>query len=264
MGTIKDIDSVRATFMQLRRKEQAEKTGEAPPEKLSPGWQLGVTYTRVSTEMQAEEGNSLEQQKEAVTKYCAEHKIKIVKYYEEPAKSGGTLDRPKLQEMLNELQTGMVVVCSSMSRLSRSIEQFTEIYKIIRNKLCKLVVLDSPVDLSSDFGEGFVKLMSTMAEMERKQIKGRISNVMQNMSSQGTLRTKPCYGWKIVDKQLVEVESEQFVINVIRDMIKDNNNISVACIQRLLAQRDLVGRKGKPMHATTIKSIIEHNNLRQV
>jgi site-specific DNA recombinase len=264
MSSINDINNIRATFMQLRRKENAIKIGNCPPEELPPGWQLGVTYTRVSTEMQAEDGNSLEHQKAAVTKYCEDHKIKIVKYYEEPAKSGGTLDRPQLQLMLNELETGMVVVCSAMSRLSRSTDQFIEIYKIIRNKLCKLIVLDSPVDLTSEFGEGFVKLMSTMAEIERKQIKSRISSVMQNMSSQNTLRTKPCYGWKMVDKQLVPIESEQFVISIIRDIINENPNISVSSISRLLSQRDLVGRKGKPLHYTTINSIIIRNNLRPI
>ncbi len=62
-----------------------------------------VGYVRVSTDMQASEGMSLEAQQSAIEGYCALHGIRLVKVCKDVI-SGGKDVRPGLQEALRTLQ----------------------------------------------------------------------------------------------------------------------------------------------------------------
>jgi len=76
-----------------------------------------IIYARVSTSKQK---NDLVTQINYVKKYCADNGIKIDTLYEE-VESGITLDRPKFQEMLDEIIGGKIqaVYVSYRDRLSR-------------------------------------------------------------------------------------------------------------------------------------------------
>ncbi len=58
-----------------------------------------AVYTRVSTPGQAEEGESLEMQKERLVSYAKAQGWKVVKVYEDGGYSGGTTKRPGFQQM---------------------------------------------------------------------------------------------------------------------------------------------------------------------
>ena len=88
-----------------------------------------VGYVRVSTDMQATEGMSLEAQQNAIEGYCALHGIKLVKICKDVI-SGGKDVRPGLQEALRTLQTSAdVLIVLKFDRLSRSIKHFCELYE---------------------------------------------------------------------------------------------------------------------------------------
>ncbi len=52
-------------------------------------------YIRVSTDKQAKEGDSLEEQENELKKFCAYRNYKIHKIYIERGKSGGNTNRPE-------------------------------------------------------------------------------------------------------------------------------------------------------------------------
>ncbi len=77
-----------------------------------------VGYVRVSTDMQAAEGVSLEAQQSAIEGYCALHGIKLVKICKDVI-SGGKDVRPGLAEALRTLQTSAdVLIVLKFDRLS--------------------------------------------------------------------------------------------------------------------------------------------------
>ena len=51
-----------------------------------------AAYIRVSTEKQVREGHGLEEQRYAITQYCATQGYQIVKWYEDAGVSGGDLE----------------------------------------------------------------------------------------------------------------------------------------------------------------------------
>ena len=77
-----------------------------------------VGYVRVSTDMQATEGMSLEAQQSAIEGYCMLHGIKLVKICKDVI-SGGKDVRPGLAEALRTLQTSAdVLIVLKFDRLS--------------------------------------------------------------------------------------------------------------------------------------------------
>ena len=85
-----------------------------------------VGYVRVSTDMQAAEGMSLEAQQAAIEGYCAIHGIKLVKLCKD-VMSGGKDTRPGLGEALRTLQQSadvlIVLKAVSYTHLLRSAQR---------------------------------------------------------------------------------------------------------------------------------------------
>ena len=61
-------------------------------------------YIRVSTDFQAEEGYSIEAQKEQLTAYCVSKGIKNYDYYIDGGWSGSNIDRPEMQRMIEDIK----------------------------------------------------------------------------------------------------------------------------------------------------------------
>lgn len=63
-----------------------------------------IIYYRVSTEDQAQNGVSLEQQKKACLEYALNHDIEIIKLFHDDGVSAKTTNRKGLQELLSYCQ----------------------------------------------------------------------------------------------------------------------------------------------------------------
>ena len=220
-------------------------------------------YTRVSTDMQVKEGQSLESQQKDIFRYCEYNKLQFGQLFCDEGISGGTMDRPQLKQMLDQLHPGVVVVCVSLSRLSRSVKQFQDIFEIIRTKGAHLVLLDMGVDTTTGVGKLMLDISSALSEFERSQISERTSRVMQNMSRGKTLRTKPKYGFMYQNEQLIPHPGEQEIILSIKQFIIDDPQISDTLIARNLESLGVKLRKSKRIYPNAIKNIILEHNLRR-
>ena len=106
-------------------------------------------YTRKSTEHGLEqEFNSLQNQEESCKAYIASQAFNGWQYYKtysDAAISGGTMERPALKQMLDDMAHGLVntVVVYKVDRLSRSIYDFKRMMKEdFETHNCNLVRLD--------------------------------------------------------------------------------------------------------------------------
>lgn len=227
---------------------------------------LAVGYVRVSTDLQVQDGHSIDSQKRSIFDYCLYKKFNFQRFYEDGGKSGKNTARPHLIEMLNQLQPGMIVIVTSISRLSRDIGDTRNIIDTIKNKGASLTILDLNVDTSTAMGDFMLNVMASVSQFERKQTSERVSTTLNNMSRDGTLITKPRYGFRLIkegkESHIVEDPDEQRVISSIRDMIIADPKITTAAIVRRLEQQDVKIRKAKKIYHDTIRKIIDANNLR--
>ena len=140
-------------------------------------------YIRVSTEEQASnpEG-SIKNQEERLRmtvklKNMEGHFGDIVAVYVDRAKSGKDTNRPELQKLLMAIrkhETDLVMV-SELSRISRSIKDFSDIWQMMKDNGCGFQSLRENFDTTTAAGEMVLFTVANIAQFERRQISERVS-----------------------------------------------------------------------------------------
>jgi site-specific DNA recombinase len=191
-------------------------------EKISYG------YIRVSTNMQKEDGISLDTQKKLIEDYCLYKHMDLKKIYSDAGKSAGTMDREALQILLTMISKGTYIIVAELSRLSRNATDALNILTLIKKKGGYLISLNPDIDFSSPIGQMMYTMLSGFHELERSQISERVSKNMQNLSKQKKLRGKPPYGWKFIskEKEMIEDQEQQEVKKIIKEMYEIKKNLS--------------------------------------
>ncbi len=149
-------------------KRYSARTGSVP-QAGTVAIRRAVGYIRVSTDMQANEGISLEAQHAAIEQYCALHGLKLVTVCKDVL-SGGKDQRPGLQDALRTLeQSGDVLVVLKFDRLSRSIRHFCELYETyFKDGEKELVAIRESIRLDSALGRALINILLVFAQMERE------------------------------------------------------------------------------------------------
>ena len=144
-------------------------------------------YVRVSTGLQADEGESLDEQIEKLKNFCAYKGWKNFIVYREEGFSGKDMERPEFQRMITDVHRGDVntVVVKKIDRLSRSIIDFENIYKAFETKGVDLISLQENFDTSTAVGRAVIRIVLVFAQMEREQTSERTIDVMSYRAKQG-------------------------------------------------------------------------------
>ncbi|MCX0353373.1 recombinase family protein [Clostridium perfringens] len=140
-----------------------------------------VGYCRVSTKKQLLEGNGLEaQEKEILERYN-----NAIIYKEQF--TGSVIERPVLNEVLNELQSGDMLVVTKLDRLARNTVEGIEIVQELFKKEVAVHVLNIGLLENTSMGKFFLTTLLAVAEMERNTI------IERTQSGREIARTKSGY-----------------------------------------------------------------------
>lgn len=183
-----------------------------------------VGYVRVSTDMQAADGLSLEAQREAIRAYCASQGIHLVRIYQD-VESGGKADRAGLVSALRAEFDVLIVL--KFDRLSRSIKHFCEIYEEhFASGAKELVAIRESIRLDSALGRALVSILLVFAQMEREATGERTRESIAHIRRLGYFFGKVPYGKKSVPapdnpryRVLVDNEEEQNTLARIKGML---------------------------------------------
>lgn len=133
-------------------------------------------YCRVSTLEQAEKGYSLKAQEESLKAYAKSLNYKVLKVYRDPGYSGANMNRPGLQNLIANADGFDAVLVFKLDRLSRSQK---DTLKIVEEKLlpqkCNLISISEAFDTSTPFGKAMIGILSVFAQLERENIKERLT-----------------------------------------------------------------------------------------
>ena len=186
-----------------------------------------VGYIRVSTDMQAADGLSLDAQTAAIQRYCEMQGLRLVQIHKDVL-SGGKAERPGLQEALRALHCGVeVLVVLKFDRLSRSIKHFCELYeRYFESGEKELVAIRESIRLDSSLGRALVSILLVFAQMEREATAERTREALRHMKSCGYRHGKAPYGFMKVPRQdgsrfkvVVENPEEQAVLMRIKSWL---------------------------------------------
>jgi site-specific DNA recombinase len=151
-----------------------------------------VGYVRVSTKGQIE-GTSLVEQKRRIRALCESKDYAFERFYTDEGVSGAVKERPALLQMLADAKARVfdVLVVLSIDRLARNLRNFLETFEQLKEWDIGLVLVTQPIDTESALGDFTIKLLSLLAEFQRKELRtltkgGRVSSFRDGKSFPGT------------------------------------------------------------------------------
>jgi site-specific DNA recombinase len=146
-----------------------------------------VGYCRVSTNEQAEDGQSLATQRAVLERHAAERGDELVAVIEDPGESGKSLDRPGLQRALRMLADrevdGLVVV--KLDRLTRSVRDVADLAEWFDRHSYALRALDLGMDTSTAAGKLALHVLAAASQFVRESISENTRAVLQERKRNG-------------------------------------------------------------------------------
>jgi DNA invertase Pin-like site-specific DNA recombinase len=182
-------------------------------------------YCRVSTDRQADAGESLGAQRRAIQGYAMMHGLTLDRVFVERGVSGSKPlnERPDGAKLLEILKRGDVAVTPKLDRMFRSALDALDVLAKLKERGVSLRMIDLGGDVT---GDGISKLvftiLSAVAEAERDRIRERICDVKADQRRRGRYLggTVP-FGWQLGDGgDLVEKPGEQAAILRMLEMRK--------------------------------------------
>ncbi len=161
-------------------------------ERTRPKMLRCAIYTRKSSEEGLEQDfNSLQAQREACEAYIASQKHDGWKAlsvaYDDGAYSGGTMDRPALQQILADISAGMVdiVVVYKVDRLTRSLMDFAKIVEIFDRQNVSFVSVTQQFNTTTSMGRLTLNVLLSFAQFEREVTGERIRDKIAASKKKG-------------------------------------------------------------------------------
>src|SRR5712671_1289235 len=180
-------------------------------------------YTRKSTEHGLDqEFNSLDAQREACEAYIKSQASQgwrlLPQHYDDPAYSGGNLDRPALKRLLADIAVGKVdvVVVYKIDRLTRSLADFAKLVESFDARSISFVAVTQQFNTTTSMGRLTLNVLLSFAQFERELASERVRDKVAASRKKGkwTGGTVPL-GYESRDKKLVINKAEAQTVRTI-------------------------------------------------
>ncbi len=235
-------------FCRSRKGEEKNMNGE------KKNFVVGI-YPRVSTEDQSRFGFSLDEQEESLKRLCEWKGYKIYKVYREEGVSAKSMNRPKFQEMIQDMKDGKInkILVYKLDRLTRSIQDLETICKLLEEYKCDLESECEEINTSTPTGVFFMRMTTILAQLEIERTSERTKFGLMGAAKKGHFSGKAPIGYRKINKELVidEVESE-----VVKDIFKSYlSGQSVCTITKRLNEKNVLNRNWR---TTTIDRMLSN------
>lgn len=212
-----------------------------------------AVYTRKSSEEGLDmEFNSLDAQREACEAYVASQRqegwVLVPDRYDDGGVSGGTLDRPALQRLTRDVQTGLidVVVVYKIDRLSRSLTDFSKLVEVFEANQVTFVSVTQSFNTTTSMGRLTLNILLSFAQFEREVIGERIRDKFLASRKKGMWMggTVP-FGYRVENRKLIVEESEAATVRMIFERFLSVGSATI--LARQLHAEGVTSRSGKLM-----------------
>ena len=213
-------------------------------------------YRRVSTEEQGQ-GTSLEWQAARL----AEVAPNAIDYCDSGF-TGTNGNRPDLERLLRDIQTGDQVYVLKLDRLARSLRLLLDIEAKLREKGVPLISATESIDTSTSFGRMVFQILGVVAEWERETIiertrSGRYARYKEGKWGPG----QPLYGYAYnrKSKKLEMLENEAAVVKRIYDSYVFDRVGMEQIARRLNTDHVKPRQQGRLWHKAAVRDILTHS-----
>lgn len=173
---------------------------------------ITALYVRVSTDFQAEKGYSIEAQQDKLKTYCELNNLNNYEFYIDAGFSGSNLERPSMQKLLSDIKASKIqtVIVLKLDRLSRRTKDTLFLIEDVFNaNNIRFISLTENLDTYSSNGKFFITIMSSVAQLERENIRERTMMGTQKKAEKGvkSLSSKILVGYDY------DAENHRFIAN---------------------------------------------------
>ena len=210
-------------------------------------------YTRKSSEEGLDmEFNSLDAQRESCEAYVASQRAEgwacMRERYDDGGFSGGTLDRPGLKALLEDVEAGLVdvIVVYKIDRLSRSLMDFAKLVEAFDRNNVTFVSVTQAFNTTTSMGRLTLNILLSFAQFEREVTGERIRDKFAASRAKGMwMGGFVPMGYDVVGRKLVINETEAATV---RHMFQRFVELgSATLLTRELVAKGTLNKRGKPI-----------------
>jgi DNA invertase Pin-like site-specific DNA recombinase len=207
--------------------------------------------------------NSLHAQRESCLNYVRsqahEGWIALDDEYNDPAFSGGNLQRPALQRLLHDIGAGRVdaVVCYRIDRLTRALTDFARLVDVFEQNNISLVSITENFNTATSLGRLNLHMILSFAQYERELAGERIRDKFLASRRRGLwMGGHTPLGFDVQDRKLVVNDAEASLVRHIFQRF-----LQVGSATKLVQELNSAGhrtKRGKPFDKGVVYKLLNN------
>lgn len=220
-------------------------------------------YIRVSTDKQADEGFSLDEQRTRLEAHCVAQGWDVSEehIYIDAGVSGKTASRPEFQRMLAAAKAGDVcrIVAVKLDRMARNTKNFLELVDKLDKWNCDMVLIKENFDTGTPNGKFALTMFAAIAELEASQITERVMSGKKQKASLGGYNGSFCplgYTYDADTESFSIDDGNAETIRYIFDEYIATHNLNA--VARELNAKGATTAKGGKWYPATVKYILSN------
>jgi site-specific DNA recombinase len=198
-----------------------------------------AVYTRKSSEEGLEQSfNSLDAQREACEAFICSQRQEgwrvLPARYDDGGYSGGNMERPALQRLLEHVEANRVnvIVVYKVDRLTRSLADFAKIVEALDARGVSFVSVTQQFNTTSSMGRLTLNVLLSFAQFEREVTSERIRDKIAASKKKGIWMGGPVpLGYDLQSRKLVPNHKEATLVRKIFTLY-----LKVGCVSKLAIQ----------------------------
>lgn len=220
---------------------------------------MNAIYCRVSTDEQVRKGYSLEDQRQSCLKHLLAMGFSDIEEYIDDGYSGEFLERPGLERLRDNIQTGQIkyIAIYDPDRLSRNLSNQLILADEIEKSGAQLTFVTGDYDCSPE-GRLFFSMKGAIAAYEKAKIRERTCRGRRAKATKGKVVSNAHpfgYSWDKENSMYTINEEEASIVNIIYEMCI-LGELGARAIALALMRQGILGRKGKPLSICTVSRIL--------
>lgn len=225
-----------------------------------------AAYIRVSTEEQAQDGESLGAQERVIRYHTELMGIQDVHFYVDDGYSAKNTNRPQLQRLLGDCRDGKYshVVVWRLDRFSRSLLDTLELVeRQLQAYDVHFVSCTEHIDTSSTSGRLILNMLASVAQNEREVNEERVRMVCIELAKDCKhLGGVPPFGYRVQDKKYIVDEWQARAVRFIFDAYASGK--SYQSILSRLRDAGYKTARGNDFKITTLYEMLRNEKYRGV
>lgn len=191
---------------------------------------ITAVYMRVSTEKQ-----SIDTQKHQVDKFLEYRPFENIQYYQDDAESGTSINRPALNQLLNDVKAGKVetVIVVKLDRLFRSVKHLIETLATFKQHGATFISITENIDLTTAMGVFMMQVLGSFAEFERNMIAHRTKASLDRIRASGRKLGPPVQISTETRNKVIELRNSGLSLRV----VAQQTGISHTMVNRIMGEQ---------------------------